>query len=229
MRPTWQAIATSRQRWTRVIHSTAPDSSGGPQTPVATDSTDQHETDRLRAAFRDLHGARLHGFALLVTLGDRQRATLTAARVLEEGVGRAAELRHPERAAAWLRARLLRNLGRGRGATAARRDEEGRAALRELGAADPLFDGLATLPMKERAALVASAIERFVPGDVETILGLRPGTSPRVVARARERYLAAVTAAAPAHPLDASPGGVLTDRVREVAGRTLGLIGGNAR
>ena len=30
--------------------------------------------DLIRAAFRDLHGARLHGFALLVTLGDRANA-----------------------------------------------------------------------------------------------------------------------------------------------------------
>ena len=34
-------------------------------------SNDLTETDLLRAAFRDLHGARLYGFALLVTQGDR--------------------------------------------------------------------------------------------------------------------------------------------------------------
>lgn len=187
------------------------------------------ETDLLHAAFRDLHGARLHGFALLVTLGDRRHATPAAGRVLEEGARRAAELRHPERAAAWLRARLLRRLGRITSPQSGRGDEERRAALRQLGAADPLFDGLAALPTRERAALVASAVERFDAADVETILGLRPGASQRLVARAREHYLSSVAAAVSPNALDAAPGGLVADRVRDVAGRTMGFIAGHAR
>jgi DNA-directed RNA polymerase specialized sigma24 family protein len=149
--------------------------------------------------------------------------------VLEEGARRAAELRHPERAAAWLRAQLLRRLGRVSSPQSVRSDEERHAALRQLGAADPLFDGLAALPMRERAALVASAIERFDAADVETILGLRPGASPRLVGRAREHYLAAVAAAVPPNALGAAPGGLVADRVRDVAGRTMGFIAGHAR
>ena len=58
----------------------------------------------MRAAFRDLHGTRLHGFALLVTLGDRAHAArLTRGDALAAGMAQAAALRHPERAAAWLR------------------------------------------------------------------------------------------------------------------------------
>jgi DNA-directed RNA polymerase specialized sigma24 family protein len=188
------------------------------------------ETNLLRAAFRDLHGARLHGFALLVTLGDLERATPVAVEILEHGARRAAELRHPERAAAWLRARLVRRLGGGWRLGAAPPEPERRAVLRQLGAADLLFDGLAALPIKQRAALVASAVERFDPGDVETIVGLRPGSGPRVVGRARERYLAAVSGAVPAHALGAAPGGLLGDRIREVAGRTMGeAVAGDAR
>ncbi len=130
--------------------------------------------------------------------------------MLEEGAQRAAELRHPE-------------------SRSGRDDEEGRAALRQLGAADPLFDGLVALPMRERAALVASAVERFDAPDVETILGLRPGASPRLVARAREHYLSAVAAAVSPNALGAASGGLVADRVRDVAGRTMGFIAGHAR
>ena len=149
--------------------------------------------------------------------------------MLEEGARRAAELRHPERGAAWLRAQLLRRLARVSSARISRGDDERRAALRQLGAADPLFDGLAGLSMRERVALVASAVERFDAADVETILGLRPGASPRLVGRAREHYLSAVAAAVPPNALGGtSGGGLVADRVRAVAGR-MGFIAGDAR
>lgn len=186
------------------------------------------EPNLLRAAFRDLHGVRLHGFALLVSLGDRRRAARVAAEALEEGMRRSAELRHPERAAAWLRARVLRQLRRGSRPHAGPSDRERRAVLRGLGAADAVFDGLSGLRIKPRAALVASTVERFDPIDVETILDMAPGSSLRVVARARERFVATVSATVPPAELADLPGGELGDRIREVAGRAMGTPG-NAR
>jgi hypothetical protein len=60
-----------------------------------------------RAAFRDLHGSRLYGFALIVAMGERQWAAQAATQALAEGELRLPELRHPERAAAWLRRRVV--------------------------------------------------------------------------------------------------------------------------
>jgi hypothetical protein len=195
---------------------------GDRPTPGANVSGRQRDNDLLRAAFRDLHGARLHGFALLVCLGDRPHAMRAAAQALAEGIRRSAELRHPERAGAWLRARafeLLRQSSPQRSETA---EGERRAILRELGAADAVYDGLAALRIRERAALIATAIERFDPIDVETIVGMANGSSRRLAARARERYLGAVAASVSAVPLDALPGAGLAERVRATAERTMG-------
>src|SRR5690606_20820527 len=65
--------------------------------------------ERLRAAFDELHGSRLHGFALLLTLGDRARAARLAGEALAAAEPRIDALRHPERAAAWLRAHVVRS------------------------------------------------------------------------------------------------------------------------
>src|ERR687895_367576 len=74
-------------------HPMAPPPERSPDPPV----------EVVRAAFRELHGRRLHGFALLLTLGDRERAASLASDALAAGQLRVDELRHPERAAAWLR------------------------------------------------------------------------------------------------------------------------------
>lgn len=190
---------------------------------------DLREPNVRQAAFRDLHGVRLHGFALLVSLGDRSRAARATAQALEEGIHRSAELRHPERAAAWLRARVLQLLRRGSQRRVGPGDRERRAVLRGLGAADPVFDGLSSLPIKPRAALVASTVEGFDPIDIETILGMAPGSSLRTVTRARERFVAAVTAAAAPAEIGDQPAGELGDRIREVAGRAMGGSAANQR
>jgi hypothetical protein len=83
--------------------------------------------------------------------------------------------------------------------------------------------------MKPRAALVASTVEGFDPIDVETILGLEAGASLRMAARARERFVAAVSATVPPGELGDPPGGELGDRIREVAGRAMGAPAGDAR
>jgi DNA-directed RNA polymerase specialized sigma24 family protein len=145
------------------------------------------------------------------------------------GARRSAELRHPERAAAWLRARVLHQLRRGASPRRGPGDRERRAVLRGLGAADPVFDGLAALPIKPRAALIASTVERFDPIDVEMILGLAAGSSLRMVTRARQRYMAAVSANAQPQELGAMPAGELGDRVNEVAGRAMGAAASAAR
>jgi hypothetical protein len=229
------ASGGGRHRWTRVLHSTPlnlltahQSALEDPSTAASRSPADLREPNLRRAAFRDLHGARLHGFALLVSLGDRPRAARVAAEALEEGARRSAELRHPERAAAWLRARVLRQLRRGASPHAGPRDRERRAVLSELGTADAVYEGLAALAIMPRAALVASTVERFDPIDVETILGLGSGSSLRMVARARERYVTAVSARVAPQELEDAPGGELGDRVREVAGRAMGAPASNA-
>ncbi len=144
----------------------------------------------MRAAFRDLHGAGLHGFAVLLTVGDRSRAASLAAVALAEGTFRVDELRHPERAAAWLRSRVLRAARRTRESGLHSRRER-HAALVELGLSEPAIATLEGLSIEDRAAIVASLVERFSPVDVAAILGRDVKATRRIVRTARRRYLAA--------------------------------------
>jgi len=174
-------------------------------------------------AFRDLHGSRLHGFALLVTLGETRAAERVAGEALAAGADLAGELRHPERAAAWLRARALRGLQQGNSPGGSAPGSARREALAALGVDDAVFAGLAGLSVQGRAALVASAIERFEPIDTETILGATPAATRRVIAEARKRYLQ-VVGNQPAGQPNAPPdyqGGELAVRVRGVATRAI--------
>jgi DNA-directed RNA polymerase specialized sigma24 family protein len=173
----------------------------------------------LGAAFRDLHGARLHGFALLVTLGDAARAASIASEVLAAGAESAAALRHPERAAAWLRARVVlaarRRAPRARQQRwAARRD-----ALADLGVDRRTLTGLAALNVVERAAIVSLDVEHLDARDAETVLGLSTGALARVAARARRRYAAEWISA---RGQDSTPDeGDLGRHVRDAAHRAL--------
>lgn len=99
--------------------------------------------------------------------------------------------------------------------------EERRAALAPLGADEIVYRGLAGLSIDARAALVASAIERFDPIDVETILDAAPAATRHAVARARDQYLR-LASRTPAGEPDAAPGepmGELANRVRDLAAR----------
>lgn len=177
----------------------------------------------LADAFRDLHGSRLNGFAILVSLGEARSAERVAGEALAAGAEQAAALRHPERAAAWLRARTLRGLRRGRSHSRSTPDGERRAALAALGADDAVFQGLAALSLESRAALVASAIEHIGPIDIETILRTGPRTTRRIIAEAHNGYLR-VVANLPAESPSAPPehaGGELANRVRGVAARAI--------
>ena len=190
----------------------------------ATDADPQGTPESLREAFRHLHGSRLHGFALLVSLGDVRRAERAASEALASGEARASSLRHPERAAAWLRAQVVPKMRRSdrpdRMDAAARR-----GALRGIGVDGPAFDGLAALDFEARVAFVASSIERFAPLDIETILRTGPAATHRAIERARQRYLSVVTGLPEGDGPPPSAGsdleGELGRRVRMVAERAI--------
>jgi DNA-directed RNA polymerase specialized sigma24 family protein len=169
----------------------------------------------VRTAFRDLHARRLHGFALLLTLGDRPVAARLASDALLAAGERIGELRHPERAAAWLRARVVRT-GRAMSRTAPRGSDR-LDALDRLGVDRATFAGLAALSQQERAALIATSIERLDRRDAATIVDIDGQGFDRLVVRARRRYAAAYGAAAP----EATAHGSLAERVRAVAQRAL--------
>ena len=184
-------------------------------------SNDLTETDLLRAAFRDLHGARLHGFALLVAQGDRARAAQASSTALAAGAQRAVELRHPERAAAWLRRRVLKEVQRtnaSRHVTMAERN----AALVAIGAAEPAIAALDGLTQMRRAALVAGMVERFALTDVATILGTDLVGAQRALSGAWREFLTATSVWMQPLPSAAIAGGALAHRVDQVASRVVG-------
>jgi len=96
-----------------------------------------------------------------------------------------------------------------------------RAALAALGVDESVYRGLAALGIDARAALVASAIERFDPIDVETILDAAPAATRHTVADARSRYVrfAANGSGEEADPSPDAPMGELAARVQDVAAR----------
>jgi DNA-directed RNA polymerase specialized sigma24 family protein len=184
-------------------------------------SRDPRAADLLRAAFRDVHGPRLHGFALLLTLGDRDRAGAAAGRALGAGTARADELRHPERAAAWLRARVMGEVRRQRGQLPQRVDERD-ATLSELHVLREAIDALGQLPIDERAALIAGAIERLDITDVATVLGQNLGSTRRILRAARAHYLEAAGHALRERPVTELPPGAISRHVDEAAAWALG-------
>jgi DNA-directed RNA polymerase specialized sigma24 family protein len=179
------------------------------------EGTPTRPNDVIRSAFRDLHGPALHGFALLVTLGDRRQAARLAASALDRGAERAEQLSHPERAAAWLRRQVVRearNPGRGAGSPA-----EQREALGALGVDQTLMEALRPLSPRDRAALVASGVEWLSRTDAAE----SADTTLSGVRHARRRFLEAHLAAA--NRLGStSVDGPLARRVREAAATVIG-------
>ena len=161
------------------------------------------------AAFRELHARRLHGFALLLALGDRASAARLAADALTAAGPRLEGLRHPERAAAWLRQHVLKHAN-----GAGRRDRPvDPHVLADLGADAAVVAGLALLAPRERAALIVSAIERFDRRDVATIVGRDGSSLDRLLRRARQRYVAGYITVTPEAVVD----GPVAARLRGVA------------
>lgn len=166
-------------------------------------------------AFRDLHGPRLHGFALLLTLGDRRRAAVLAGDAIAQATSHLSELRHPERAAAWLRERVVRMAASDdRDLTSADR----LAALADLGITPPALAGLSGLSRIERAGLIATSIERLDARDVATVVGRDGDRLDALLRRARRRYLRGATAAP--DELD-GPSGPIRQRIAASAARTM--------
>lgn len=168
--------------------------------------------EAMRVAFRELHGRRLHAFALLLTLGERAAAARLASDALAAGSMRIDELRHPERAAAWLRRWVVE------GAHVTRNEPADRRALAELGVDGPVVDGFATLGRLERAALIASAVERLDRRDVASIVGRGGPALDRLLRRARGGFIRVhASAARNEEPRD----GPIAARVRQIAQRTM--------
>lgn len=170
-----------------------------------------------RAAFRDLHGSRLHGFALLVTLGDQALAARLASEAIAEGTAHTDELSHPERAAAWLRRHVVRAAGRklrDTPATGGRR----RAALEELEADAVAFASLAVLDVRERAVVAAYTVERLDRRDVATIVGMDGARFERLLRHAHAKAIRSAGRALDLHPPE---GGPITKRIRDIAQRTM--------
>ena len=171
----------------------------------------------MRAAFRDLHGRRLTGFATMLLLGNGQRAAALAAASLARGGERVTELRHPERAAAWLRADLLRHVGR----VPQTAPPALEPVLGALGATPSIMQALATLDLRQRAAIIAMDIEHLDLRDVERIVGKRPGATVRILGQARARFAAAFDELGARH-------GEIAQAVEAAAGK-VGEFGGNGK
>ena len=175
------------------------------------------DADMMRIAFRELHAARLYGFALLLTLGDRAQAASLAATALAIGERRWEELRHPERAAAWLRAEVVREYRPPRGRPPLVQGDR-RAALELLGVSRPAAEALGALPPRERAGLIADRIEGLAPLDIATVVGRHGGRLARLLNDARRRYSAAYApASGDSHDAD----GPLARRIRDIATRAV--------
>ena len=161
--------------------------------PISPAPRDPRAASLFRAAFNDVHGERLHGFVVMLTVGDLAAAARIAANVMVSGMARAAELRHPERAAAWLRSKAYREVRR----TAARRSVaaiDRRTALWQLRVASEVTDTLWALPLEERAVLIADVVEGLDLRDVATIIGRNPARTSAIARAARHHYLASATA-----------------------------------
>ena len=167
-------------------------------------------------ALRELHGGQLHGFALLLMLGDQSAAARLAADALAAGTVRAHELQHPRRATAWLRHSVVAAAKAHR--TDSNHDEPTRrAALRALGVNDEAHAALTALGIVERAAVVASHVEGLEEPDVATVVGLDPERSRRLVRDALRRAIGAGMA----EPSQSGPDGPVVTRTREIAARVL--------
>jgi len=178
---------------------------------------DRPSSDRARveaAAFRELHGRRLHGFALLLVLGDRQRAAVLAGEALSAGADRVAELRHPERGAAWLRRRVARRAASSTGASS-----DAVEALAPLGVDPATAAALATLDARTRAAVIGRIVEGFDVRDVATIVDRDGRDLARMLERGVARF-ATARAAAAAGPTDAEPGPIVA-RIHDAARRAI--------
>lgn len=173
---------------------------GVPRQPGGSPSNAEDKT-ALATAFRETHERRIHAFALLLTLGDRPRAARLADEALSAAEPRVATLVHPERGAAWLRQRVLRRASRGAGALSSlvSRGRPKPRAIAEVGADTTLMTALASLSLRDRAALILNDVEGIRELDIADILGTPRAEVDRTVRKARARYGRAYLAASRAN------------------------------
>jgi DNA-directed RNA polymerase specialized sigma24 family protein len=172
-----------------------------------------HKADELQAAVSDAHAARLHGFALLLTVGDEPRAAAAAIAALEAGREGIPEMQDPQRAAAWLRREVIGELRR-TWPTPHLPPQERRAALGRMGVVEPLISALEGMSAERRAALVAGTIEQMGMADVATMLDTDTGGAYRAVEGARLDYITTAARTAGSSP-PAAPG-PLARRIGEI-------------
>lgn len=230
--PLCQVVGKGTRDWQAAcfictLHFTAPQStmphSPDPEESPTTGSVlpvEAKDDNELHRAFWDTHAARLHGFALLLTTGDQARAASVAIAAMEAGAGRAAELRHPERAAGWLRHEVITELRR-TWPTPRLTANERHEALRGIRVAEPVISALEGMTVERRAALVAGVIEGLDLADVATTLDTDLARASRAVEGARREYLASATRAGTEN--DSKPG-PLAHRIREVTTRAIGSV-----
>lgn len=169
------------------------------------------EENSRNSDFVELHADRLFGFAMIVTLGDAMLAGKLAAEALARGVDRIEQLRHPVRAAAWLRGAVTKAAGRPAWGHRRPTEAERRDALQALGVDAATYDALGSLDVRGRAAVAATAVEGFSPADVFEIVG-----SDEEVRSARRDFLTAYLASSETRET-APPDGELSSRVKAVA------------
>lgn len=163
-------------------------------------------------AFRQLHGSRLHGFTVLIALGDLELAARLTTEALAAAAQHADELRHPERAAAWLRARVVRSFPR--------RHQRPAPGDGPLSTERAVLAALGAVRIAERAALVASDVERLDLRDVETVAGRTGGALEKLLVRARARYARAY-AALPVEADSVADAGAISNRIHTIADRAM--------
>jgi DNA-directed RNA polymerase specialized sigma24 family protein len=179
-------------------------------------------------SMRELHGRRLHGFALLVTLGDQPLAGRLAADALAADDVGTTELSRPALTAALLRRAVLR-LATHReadleldqvivGMNSPVPPVDGPAALESLRVDARAFAALRVLGIRQRAAIVATFVERLAPRDVATIVEL---DGARLESLVRDALHLATSAADANLPDQSTPDGPVVRRMRKIAARTL--------
>ena len=204
---------------------TSPADESAAAQPMSAPSDESGQTDDAAAAFRDVHERRLHGFALLLMLGNRATAAELTRAALDDAQHKVNELAHPERGAVWLRRHVLRHApkrteGGGRGPfRRSRPAPHSPGGIGEIGADEVLVEALARLDLQSRAALILQDVERFREVDVADALGTDLRAVERLVREARTKYSQAYTAAAARHGMADSM--ELPEDVRRSADRGL--------
>ncbi|HEX3219757.1 MAG TPA: hypothetical protein VHU77_07015 [Candidatus Limnocylindria bacterium] len=159
--------------------------------------------------------AALHGFALILTIGDRSQSASVAARAFADAAPADPEV-DPSRVTTWLRARVLRDVRR-LPRDARLTSDDRFAALHELGVERSTTEALAGLSLDERAALIAASVERHELSAVATIIGKSPGEARRILRAARAGYRDAALAAQAKPRITSPPTTGIALRVDRVA------------